>query len=96
MFVCVCVCVCVRVPKIVSFAQQGCVYHLFYQKYSKNNLVNFITIFVFNVIHACDYKAEFSASLLQSSVSHDPSEFTLICWFFYILNTIGPLKMKKT
>ncbi len=26
-------------------------------------------------------KAEFSASLLQSSVSHDPSEITLICWF---------------
>ncbi len=26
-------------------------------------------------------KAEFSASLLQSSVSHDPSEIMLICWF---------------
>ncbi len=26
-------------------------------------------------------KAEFSASLLQSSVSHDPSEITLIYWF---------------
>ncbi len=26
-------------------------------------------------------KAEFSASLLQSSVSHDPSEIILICWF---------------
>jgi len=26
-------------------------------------------------------KAEFSASLLQSSVSHDPSEITTICWF---------------
>ncbi len=25
--------------------------------------------------------AEFSASLLQSSVSHDPSEIILICWF---------------
>jgi len=24
---------------------------------------------------------EFSASLLQASVSHDPSEITLICWF---------------
>ncbi len=23
----------------------------------------------------------FSASFLQSSVSHDPSEFILICWF---------------
>ncbi len=26
-------------------------------------------------------KAEFSASLLQSSVSHDPSEIILICWY---------------
>ncbi len=26
-------------------------------------------------------KAEFSASLLQSSVSHDPSEIRLIYWF---------------
>jgi len=26
-------------------------------------------------------KAELSASLLQSSVSHDPSEITLIWWF---------------
>ncbi len=28
-----------------------------------------------------DDKAEFSASLLQSSVLHDPSEIKLICWF---------------
>ncbi len=26
-------------------------------------------------------KAEFSASFLQSSVSHDHSEIILICWF---------------
>ncbi len=26
-------------------------------------------------------KSEFSASLLQSSLSHDPSEIILICWF---------------
>ncbi len=26
-------------------------------------------------------KAEFSASLLQSSVSHDSPEIILICWF---------------
>ncbi len=26
-------------------------------------------------------KAEFSASLLQSLISHDPSEIILICWF---------------
>jgi len=34
-----------------------------------------------NVIFSCDGKAEFSASLLQSSVSHDPSENILMCWF---------------
>jgi len=28
-------------------------------------------------------KAEFPASLLQSSVSHDPSEITLIWWSDY-------------
>jgi len=27
-------------------------------------------------------KTEFSASLLQSSVSHDPSEISLIWWFY--------------
>ncbi len=27
------------------------------------------------------HNAEFSASLRQSSVSHDPSEIILICWF---------------
>ncbi len=30
--------------------------------------------FFFYVIYSCDGKAEFSASLLQSSVSNDPSE----------------------
>ncbi len=37
-------------------------------------------------------KAVFSASLLQSSVSHDPSEIILICWFAaqetFIINII--------
>ncbi len=35
----------------------------------------------YNAIYSCDKKAEFSASLLQFSVSHDPSEIILICWF---------------
>ncbi len=34
-----------------------------------------------NVIYSCHCKAECSASLLQSSVSHDPSEIIVICWF---------------
>ncbi len=33
------------------------------------------------MIYSCDGKAEFSASLLQSMVSHDLSEIILICWF---------------
>ncbi len=42
-------------------------------------------------IYSCDDKAEFSASLLQSSVSHDPSEIILTWWFdvqetFIIIN----------
>ncbi len=32
-----------------------------------------------HVIH--DGKGDFSVSLLQSSVSNDPSEIILICWF---------------
>ncbi len=32
-----------------------------------------------NVIYSCEGKAECAASLLQSSVSHDPSEIILIC-----------------
>ncbi len=39
-------------------------------------------VFYFNVlIYSCDGKAEFSASLLQSSVSHDPLRSILIGWF---------------
>ncbi len=34
-----------------------------------------------NLIYSCDGKAEFSSSLLQSSVSHDPPKIILICWF---------------
>ncbi len=34
-----------------------------------------------SVIYSCDGKAEFSASLLRSFVSHDPSEVILIYWF---------------
>ncbi len=38
-------------------------------------------MYFLNVIYSCDGKAEFSASLLQSSVSHDPSEIILKQWF---------------
>jgi len=57
--------------------------HLFDQgskntKYCEILLKFETTVFyvILNVIYSCD--AVFSASLLQSSVSHDPSEITLI------------------
>ncbi len=61
------------------------------KKYSKNQQycemllqfkrpIYYLNVFS-NVIYSCDRKAEFSASLLQSSVSHDPSDMILICWF---------------
>ncbi len=31
-------------------------------------------------MYSCDAEAEYWASLLQSSVSHDPSEIILISW----------------
>ncbi len=44
-----------------------------------------LTVFYINVFKKCNLflwcKAEFSASLLQSSVSHDPSEIILKFWF---------------
>ncbi len=54
--------------------------HLFDQIYSKNCQILLslkIAVFYVNIIE----KAVFSASLLQSSVSHDPSEIIIICWF---------------
>ncbi len=72
--------------KDFTSAHQGYIYLI------KNKTVilwNIITIsnncFLFEYIVKCNLflwcKAEFSASLLQSSVSHDPSEIILICWF---------------
>ncbi len=54
--------------------------HLFDQIYSKNCQILLslkIAVFYVNIIE----KAVFSASLLQSSVSHDSSEIIIICWF---------------
>jgi len=56
--------------------------HFFDHNYSKNSeiLLKFETVFYVNskVSFIPVMKAEYSASLLQSSVSHDPSEITLI------------------
>ncbi len=79
------------VKKIMFFersAHQSCIYLI--KKYSKTVIMwNNITIqnkcSLFQYILKCNLfiwcKAEFSASLLQSSVSHDPSAIILICWF---------------
>jgi len=57
--------------------------HLFDQSKNSNivkcylkfqRTVFYCNIFKNSVIYSCDGKAEFSASVLQSSVSHDPSE----------------------
>ncbi len=68
-----------------SYAHQGWIYLI------KNTvkIVLFRSVinncFLFEYILKCNlflwFKAEFSASLLQSSVSHDPSEIILIYWF---------------
>ncbi len=69
----------------VSFAHQGCIYLI------KNTVKMWQIITIKNGCFLCEYlfncnwllwsKAEFSASLLQSSVWHDPSEIIIICWF---------------
>ncbi len=63
--------------------------HLFGEKYGKNNNIvkyyNLKYLFFFWIYFKMKcipvIKAEFPASLLQSSVSHDPSEIILRWWF---------------
>ncbi len=70
----------------ISSAQQGCIYLI--NNIVKNcNIVKYYSLKELFSIYIVKYnwflwcKAEFSASLLQSTVSHDPSEIILICWF---------------
>jgi len=42
-------------------------------------IVFYLNIFK-NIIYFCDVKAEFSASLFELSVSHDPSELIYLIW----------------
>ncbi len=66
-----------------SLAHQGCIY---FKKYWKNSILQFLILVSYFNTYILKYnlflwsKAEFSASLLQSSVSHDPSEIILKCW----------------
>ncbi len=72
--------------KEVSYAHQACYSHLFDPKYSKKykycenfhfeSTVHFILMYLWQI--------NFQQSLLQSSVSHDPSEIILI-WKISVL-----------
>ncbi len=58
--------------------------HLFYKKQQYCEILLLFKIYILmleSVIYSCDGKAEFSASLLRSFVSHDPSEVILIYTF---------------
>jgi len=48
-----------------------------------------------NVIYSCGVKAECSASLLQSLVSHDPSEI-ILKWWLVLKKHLLFLSMLKT
>ncbi len=72
--------------KEVSYAHEASIYLIKNTvKTTVKYYYNLKCVFYFNTfknyIYLCDANAEFSASLLQSSVSHDPSEIILICWF---------------
>ncbi len=82
-----------QVSKIVMFLKEDYFspkLHLFNKKYTKNsNIVK--TVFYFNILFLWCQIWFFNQSILQSSVSHDPSEIILICWFgaqetFFIIN----------
>ncbi len=71
---------------ILTNAYQVCIYLINNTVKLKDCEILFqfiITVFYLNIYSNVFLwcKAEFSASLLQSSLSHDPSEITLIRWF---------------
>ncbi len=67
----------------ISSAQQGCIDQNTVKTVIVWNIKITVSILIFLNVIKCNLflwcKAEFSASLLQSSVSHDPSEIILIC-----------------
>ncbi len=82
----------------VDYAQTACIYLI--KKYSKNSNNG---KYYYNLIWAKLILFLFSAALLQSSVSYDPSEIILICWllltklfyyyyYFYIFILLSILK----
>jgi len=48
-----------------------------------------------NIFNSCDGKAEFSALLLHTSVSHDPSEIIWIWWFAQVIFQVTLLHQWK-
>ncbi len=94
-----------NVFKEVSYAHQGCIYLIrntdknwIFLKYYCNLHHSFL--FEYTLKYNLWGKAEFSASILKSSVSHDPSEIILICWFIInvgkicaALKCLGPVKL---
>ncbi len=83
--VCVCVCVCTYVPCFWKKSLMLLTKAVFIW-WKKETLWNITVLNIFFIyILQCNRflwcKAELSASLLQSSVSPDPSEIILICWF---------------
>ncbi len=69
-----------------QFGGRGCFFFFFLNLlcsprlylFDQNAAKQFVKYY-YNLIYS--YYGKFSASLLQSSVSHDPSEIILICWF---------------
>jgi len=94
LYICVCVCVCVwRKSLLLIKTAFIWVAYKAALKCSKTlilwNIITIITTIKWlfslnrfqNVIYSCD-QSKFSASLLQSSVSHGSSKIILICWFY--------------
>ncbi len=74
------------ISRISSYADQVCI-DLIKNTMKASILWNIMIIKYFLYLYIVKYnlflwcKAEFSSSFLQSSVSHDPSEIIIICWF---------------
>ncbi len=73
--------------KDISYAHQGCIYVIenTVKLFNCEILLQFKKIYIFNIFENIIFpvlvKLNFQQPLLQSSVSHDPSEIILICWF---------------
>ncbi len=77
----------------ISYAHQGCIYLI---KNTEKTLIlwNLIAnsnngfLFQYTLKYNLFLTQNFHQHLLQSSVSHDPSEIILICWFIFSVKTV--------